>query len=378
MREAVPPAAERKGKARLAIHAQLLDVLPQAVVLLDRELQVRLANKAASRLFRLQPEELIGASITSLVPSNDLPRLILEPGEESVRVIEIHPEPGRENQAARILKITISRPPVDPDEECLLLVLEDVSERVMLENQLVEAEKLAGMSQLAAGITHELRNPMSGINSNLQYVRETLLGNGHGAVIESLDATLDSLNQMHRLLYDLSAFTHQPHPHYELADLARLVRRSLVLIAREAELRGIQLVTRIAEALPPCQLDPRAISQVLLNLLKNAIEAMPEGGRLTVTARPGSLSADGTAAVVLEVEDTGIGVEEADLRKVFRPLFTTKPGGSGLGLSFCRQTVEEHGGEIRLGSQKGQGTRVTLLLPLRQEAEVFESTHFER
>ena len=98
----------------------------------------------------------------------------------------------------------------------------------------------------------------------------------------------------------------------------------------------------------------------------------------TVTARPGSLSADGTAAVVLEVEDTGIGVEEADLRKVFRPLFTTKPGGSGLGLSFCRQTVEEHGGEIRLGSQKGQGTRVTLLLPLRQEAEVFESTHFER
>ncbi|MEK7404227.1 MAG: ATP-binding protein [Acidobacteriota bacterium] len=362
----------------MAIHAQLLDVLPQAVVLLDRELQVRLANKAASRLFRLQPEELIGASITSLVPSNDLPRLILEPGEESVRVIEIHPEPGRENQAARILKITISRPPVDPDEECLLLVLEDVSERVMLENQLVEAEKLAGMSQLAAGITHELRNPMSGINSNLQYVRETLLGNGHGAVIESLDATLDSLNQMHRLLYDLSAFTHQPHPHYELADLARLVRRSLVLIAREAELRGIQLVTRIAEALPPCQLDPRAISQVLLNLLKNAIEAMPEGGRLTVTARPGSLSADGTAAVVLEVEDTGIGVEEADLRKVFRPLFTTKPGGSGLGLSFCRQTVEEHGGEIRLGSQKGQGTRVTLLLPLRQEAEVFESTHFER
>jgi signal transduction histidine kinase len=122
-------------------------------------------------------------------------------------------------------------------------------------------------------------------------------------------------------------------------------------------------------AAPTCEVDVRLIKQVLLNLLKNAMEAMPDGGRITVhTAQAASGGEPGP--IVVQISDTGAGIAEADLRRVFRPLFSTKRRGAGLGLSFCRQTVEEHGGAIRIASAgKDQGTSVYVSLPVRQPVD---------
>ena len=122
-----------------------------------------------------------------------------------------------------------------------------------------------------------------------------------------------------------------------------------------------------AAAVLTCEIDVRLIKQVLLNLLKNAMEAMPEGGGIDVTTCYRARDADGPGSITIAIADTGVGIPESDLRKVFRPLFSTKPRGAGLGLSFCRQAVEEHGGEIRLTSRgKDRGTVAIVTLPERQ------------
>jgi PAS domain S-box-containing protein len=350
-------------------HEKLLELLPQAVLLLDERLEVRLANQAAADLFRIPREQLRGTHISSLAAHKDLPKFISEFMEERAKLIEIHPQSEPAPQAGRILKITIAPVRSDsPPQEFRLLVLEDVTQKVMLEEQLVQAEKLAGMGQLAAGIAHELGNPLGSMSSNLRFLRASLAADGHADLVEPLDTTLDNLERMHDLLRNLAEFTGMRPPRYEPADLRRLVRRGLAFIAKEAETRGIVLALSLSDPLPACQLDVRAVTQVLLNLFKNAIEAMPRGGRLSVSAKLAQAGPEGGEAVRLKIEDTGVGIEEGELRKVFRPLYSTKPGGAGLGLPFCRQIVEEHGGEIRLASRKGHGATVTLTFPLHQEA----------
>jgi two-component system sensor histidine kinase HydH len=329
----------------------------------------------------------MGTSVTDLVPYGDLAKLIVDSKAEPVKVVEVHPSPEQEIQLARILKITIVRlppgpfvhqkrrvhgPPCGPGSPFRLLLFEDVSERVILEDQLAQTEKIFGMGQLAAGIAHELANPLSSMSSNLQYVWEKLEGGGDRSLISAIEVTLEHVDQMRRLLHTLLDFTGQHRPHYAATDVQDLIRRKLAFVAKEAEKRRVEVSVSFAPSLAPCQLDARSVGQVLLNLLKNSFEAMPNGGRLSIRTRAGYSAPCGGDAAVIEIEDTGEGIEEAELRRVFRPLYSTKPKGTGLGLPFCRQVVEEHGGEIRLTSQKGSGTTVTLLFPLRQEDAMAE------
>ena len=365
-----------------AIDGWLFECLPQAALLLDRHLRVGLANRAASELFQVAPAALVGSPITDLVPHQSVAKMILDFGQETVKEIEIHPSPEQEIRLARILKITVVRlpgscssegpqlagaPPCAPRGAFRLLLLEDVTEKARTEEQLVQAEQLVAMGQLASGIAHELANPLSSMSSNLQYVWEKLKGSGDPALTGAVEITLDHLDEMRHLLRSLLDFTVQHRPHYQATDVHDLLRQKLAFIGREAEEQGVEVAVSFAPELPPCHLDARTVKQVLLNILKNALEAMPHGGKLHVRTRMGYSAPCGGDVVVIEIQDSGAGIEEAELRKVFRPLYSTKPRGTGLGLPFCRQVVEEHGGEIHLTSQKGCGTTVALLFPIRQE-----------
>ena len=369
-------ASSRVGKS---VYECLFEFLPQAALLLDGQLKVRVANQAASALFGIEPSGLIGSPITSLVACKDLVRFILDFGPEMVKVIEVQ-SPEEESVAPRILKITILRLPGKRPETsaCLskrlgdvsrMLLVEDVTEMARMEDQLVETEKFVAMGQLAAGIAHELANPLSSMSFNLQHIWEELHGEGDPGLIEAVDVTLEHLDQMRHLLRSLVDFNGQHQPRYEMVDLHDLVRRELSFISREAEKQGVEISASLGPPLPACNLDVRTIRRALLNLLKNALEAMPRGGRLQIRTGSAQVASCGGDTVVVEIEDSGDGIEEAELRKVFRPLYSTKPGGRGLGLPFCRQAIEEHGGEIHLDSRKGRGTTVTLMLPLRQPEE---------
>ena len=363
----------------------IVQTLPHAVVLLDETLRVVLANRAASLLLHLPPQRLRGVSITRVIPQANLDLALRDFRDRRPKVFEVS-LPSMRGQAsitARMIALRLSywdaftgatraARPSASKRPFTLLVLEDISDRVVLEQQLVDTEKQAVIGQLAAGILHEVSNPLSGIGANLAFVRDGLTKSGHTAALQALDLTLEQLEQMRQILGTLSDFTARPAPHYEPADVQEVVRRCLTFIARDAQRRRVQLSVSFAPSPIECEMDVRTIKQVFINLLKNAMEAMPDGGRLDVRTSYDGAHPDGGDAVVIEVADTGVGIPEPDLRKVFRPLFSTKPRGTGLGLSFCRQAVEEHGGEIRLASRAPQaGTVARVSLPVRQSAVAY-------
>jgi signal transduction histidine kinase len=357
-------------------------------VLLDQDRRVVLSNRAASALLSVSSRQMQGVAFTRLVPESKVDLLLGDFHNRRLRMIEISLPPSGGNRGLRTLSITAVRlarisvdtgsrraggAPVPPNEYRLLLI-EDVSDRAMLEQQLVETEKQAAIGQLAAGIMHEVSNPLSGLGSNLLFIRQSL-GESHAPeVLQALDTSLDHLDQMRQILGTLSSFPVRRAPQYDVSDLNAVVERSVAFMAREAERRRIELATSFSSPALACEMDVRLIKQVLLNLLKNAMEATPEGGRIDVRTCYRARRRNDPSAAVIEVADSGIGIMESDLPKVFRPLFSTKPRGTGLGLSFCRQAVEEHGGNIRLSSRgRGQGTVATISLPVRQAALPIDS-----
>jgi signal transduction histidine kinase len=324
-----------------------------------------------------------GVAFTRLIPESEVDLLLGDGHNRRLRVIEISlPSAGR-NRGLRTVSITsvrLTRIAVDtrarrtgsasvPANEYRLLLLEDVTDRAVLEQQLVETEKQAAIGQLATGIMHEVSNPLASLGSNLLFVRESLVESHAPEVLQALDASLDHLAHMRQILGTLSSFPARHAPRYEVSDLNGVVERCVTFMAREAERRRIALATSFSSPALACEMDVRLIKQVLLNLLKNAMEATREGGRIEVRTCYRARRRNDPSVAVIEVVDTGMGIMESDLHKVFRPLFSTKPRGTGLGLSFCRQAVEEHGGNIRLTSRgPGHGTIATVSLPVSQAA----------
>ena len=355
--------------------AAIVQGLPYAVLLVDGDLRVVLANRAASVLFRQTPERLRGIAVASVITQPGFEDWLREFGTRRTKVMEmVLSGRGRPSVTVRIsalpMVVTTRRRVTGAAtrrRQFRLLVVEDMTERAALEAQLVDSEKQGAMGQLAAGILHEVRNPVSSIGSNLTFVREALPASTDAAVTKALGVSLEYLDQMRQLLGTLSGFPRRAAPRYEIADLQDLIRRSVTFVAREAERRKVQLTVSFAPGPVTCEMDVRMIRQVLLNLLRNAMEALPKGGRLDVRTSCRPPDPHAAAACLIEIADDGVGIAESDLRRVFRPLFTTKPRGAGLGLSYCRQAVEEHGGEIHLVSRgKDRGTVALVSLPLRQ------------
>ena len=237
-----------------------------------------------------------------------------------------------------------------------LLLLEDISEKVRWEEQLLQAEKLSGMAELAATVAHELGNPLGIIFSTLQYVQTHLQDNRFH---EEIGVIIDQVERMHELLRTLMDATGPAEPRFTHEQVDHAFAQVLTFIAKEAEKRRVFIQTNFAPQLPPCLADSRQLKQVFLNLCKNALEAMPEGGALRVTIH----QSVGKREVEVEVTDTGSGIPPEDLERIWKPFYSTKEGGRGLGLPLCRRVVEQHGGHIDVRSEYGQGTTFHILLP---------------
>lgn len=355
-----PPSFER------AAYTSIVQSVPHAVLLVDARLNIVLGNRAAAVLFGRSPARLRGAPIVQLLSQETVNVLLRDFGPRRVRVVETCLLSKSRTPAVCTIKITAAPLASGKAGSFTLLVIEDISDKAILEQQLVDSETQAAMGQLAAGLLHEVSNPLTSLGSNLLFVRNALPAEASADVTQALDASLDQLEQMRQLLGTLSSFPGRAAPRYELADLHQVIRQCITFIAKEAERRRISIVVSFSPEPTMCEMDVRLIKQVLLNLLKNAMEAIRDGGRVWLRASqaPGDVP---PGSVEIEIADTGVGIAECDLRRVFRPLFSTKRRGAGLGLSFCRQAVEEHGGEIRITTAgRDQGTTVCVSLPLRQ------------
>ena len=234
-------------------------------------------------------------------------------------------------------------------------------QKMQFQSQLSEYEKYAALAQLALGAAHEINNPLLGILSHLELELKTCQDPVQRAEIEQCIAGTKRISATLRGLVD---YARPSPPLLSRINVARLVSDTIGFLENQPMLRGKVLENLVPEDLPPIRADANQLSQVLMNLLLNAAEATPEGGRIAIAAAKLTY----VESVEIRVSDTGCGIPPEVLAHVFEPFFTTKRGrGTGLGLSISRAYIRSHGGEMRVDSVLGRGTTVTITLPLRME-----------
>ena len=224
-----------------------------------------------------------------------------------------------------------------------------------------QAEHLAEVGTLTGGLAHEIRNPLSTLNLNLQLMREDLDRPGAGTdprILRKLDVLEQEARRLQGILDDFLKFAGQYELRPEVRPVNPVVEEVVSFYGERLQRANIQVRTSFAEGLPPCALDADRIKQALSNLILNAEAAMmPGGGELL-------LSTEGDRrAVRIHVTDTGAGIPQEDLDKIFAPYYSTRPGGTGLGLPTVRRIVQEHQGTLEVHSEPGRGTRFTIHLP---------------
>jgi signal transduction histidine kinase len=223
------------------------------------------------------------------------------------------------------------------------------------QEKLLRSERLAALGKLSQGVAHEVRNPITIIGGFVHRLEKHLpTDDPHQATLEIINAQVHKLEQMVR---EIEAFTKLGEPVLRVTRLPELIDRVLTAQASQMQKAQVEVHTAFPSMLPPVPADPELLSLALGNLVTNALEAMPNGGNLEI-----NLAAE-PSRVRLSVKDTGVGIASADLPRVFDPFFSSKPQGTGMGLTAVHHIIANHLGEIEIESKPGQGTTVHLWLP---------------
>jgi PAS domain S-box-containing protein len=359
------------------------DAANDAIWLLDPDQRVVRSNKTAERMFHRPYSEFIGMHCWEIVhgglePIPDCPfararnslhretmELQLGQGWFNVSVDPILDSQGRYAGAVHIASDISDRKKAQQAVQDYNARLEvDVAERTRelqeAQEKLVRQEKLAILGQMAGSVGHELRNPLSVINNAVYYLKQ-IQPDADEKVRKYHCMIEHELHNAEKIIADLLEFARIKSVDREPLALPDLVQR---VLERFPVPESLTTVLDFPADLPQVYVDPRQMEQVLGNLAVNACQAMSEGGELAIRARPSTLS-DGQPAVSIQVQDTGSGITPENMKKLFEPLFTTKPKGIGLGLVVSRKLVEANGGRIEVQSEPGRGTTFTVYLPVK-------------
>ncbi len=243
-----------------------------------------------------------------------------------------------------------------------VILFHDLTEVRRLQQEISRSRRLASLGSLAAGVAHEIRNPLSSLKGFATYFRERYRDNP--ADKETAEVMIAEVDRLNRVIGQLLEFARPVTMTLVPISLPVVIRHALKMVEGQAREKGIGIEAELPSEIGEIPLDADRFSQVLMNLFLNAFAAMEGGGTLRV-----SLARQDDRTIRISVSDTGAGIAKEDLSRVFDPYFTTKPSGTGLGLPIVQKIVEAHGGEIALASEPGQGTTATVLLPTRSRPE---------
>lgn len=245
-----------------------------------------------------------------------------------------------------------------------IIHIEDITEKRKKESQLRRAESLAALTTLAAGVAHEINNPLGSISIHIQLIEKLLTAKDPPdipAISKHLDVVKDEIERLKQIVVDF-LFAVRPMDIQLLTENpGAIVREVVELVKYEAEKNKVSVKVSIDKNIPDLLLDKRQIKQAVLNLAQNAIAAMPKGGKL------GFAVSCANEEVKIAISDTGTGIPESQLSKIFEPYFTTKKNGTGLGLTITFKIIKEHSGEITVDSKEGKGSTFTIHLPVPQK-----------
>jgi len=235
-----------------------------------------------------------------------------------------------------------------------------------IQRDLIQMEKLTSLGQLAASIAHEVNNPIAGVLVYTQLLTKKLTADTlpKEKALDYLSRMESELARSSRLIRNLLDFARQTKPALRLVNINEVIDRALSLVAHSAQMQHVEVIKNLSPTLPEVMADPDQLQQVCTNLILNAIQAMPEGGTLTLHT-----SADSKGQVKIEVQDTGIGISQENLQKLFTPFFTTKKEvkGVGLGLAVSYGIIQRHQGRIEVDSEEGKGTTFAIYLKAHYE-----------
>ena len=352
----------------------VLDSMKDGVMVADVEHHYLLSNKAAERYVPMVNGGGGASSVSVAEPGDkklweviadrDIAAFVQGTLESQETVIdkEFNIDTGG---VTRLLAISVG-PIVDAGQiRGTMLHIEDISEKRGREARLRRAESLASLTTLAAGVAHEIKNPLGSIGIHIQLMQRALdKEKGRRVAVDELREYIEVVNEevdrLNRIVVDFLFAVRPMNVELAESDLNSIVRDMLTFVRYELEENGIELLEELDDSIPPLRLDEKYIKQALLNLVKNAISAMPDGGSLRVaTTKRGD-------ETIVQLSDTGTGMSPEVLEKIFEPYFTTKDFGSGIGLTLVYKIVKEHMGDISVVSHQGEGSTFTITLPIPQ------------
>jgi two-component system, NtrC family, sensor histidine kinase HydH len=340
--------------SRITIFSEaLVKNMPIGLIALDNQGLIVTCNEKAQAVLDAAGSEAAGIRTALLLPAplqEMLGRLPERGGllEQDIRLNSGGTEQTWEAAAAGLVD--------DGKPAGKILLIRDVTAIRQMEKELSKSRHLSSIGSLAAGVAHEIRNPLSSIKGFAVYFKERLAGNKEDE--QTADIMIAEVERLNRVISQLIEFARPLELKKERTDITDLVQHTIKLVAAGAAKNNVTVATDAAAVLPPVVIDNDKIKQVLLNIFLNSLAAMPHGGRLTV----GFMTEKKCLNVV--ISDSGSGIEEADLPRIYDPYFTSKPAGTGLGLAVVQKIMEAHDGTVRIESAAGQGTKVFLSFPL--------------
>jgi two-component system sensor histidine kinase HydH len=246
-----------------------------------------------------------------------------------------------------------------------VLLFQDLRELEALREEVERERHLASLGRLAAGVAHEVRNPLSSLKGFAQLFRTKFQPGSQEE--HYADIMIEEVERLDRVVEELLDFARPVRPDKRPTDVNAVVRESVALVSEDAAFKKVSVQTRLGEGLPAVLVDPHQIRQALLNLVLNGIDAAGSGGTVTVET---ALSAGqgGAPHVAIGVRDNGVGLDQGEIPRIFEPFYTTKPNGTGLGLTIVSRILEQNGGHVSVVSEKGRGSTFSVRLPIAEGA----------
>jgi len=343
------------------------DLIQEEVMVINYDYRIVDVNKSLLEKLGLKREEVIGRQCYEITHRQNVPCSGKKHPCPLIRTLETK----KPNQTTHLhldkndreRYYSISTYPVFEDSDVIgaIEISRDITKEINVQKTLMRQERLAAIGRLSAGVAHEINNPMTTILTSAMLIQEDLADDD--PIRKELELISSETMRCRKIVTSLLNFARQSQPHKKLNDLNKIIADCVLLTKKQAAFKDISIKHKPATKLLPMFFDKGQIEQAVINLVLNAVEATPAGGRITVT----TTCCDEKEYAQIIIEDTGDGIAEEDLQKIFDPFFTTKDAGTGLGLAITHGIIEQHDGRITAKSQAGKGTCFTIHLPIYKE-----------